>query len=447
MWVWLTFSFLLNKLKAPPSGAIFINASRNTVSNCDFKDNYVLNSSDGGGAVYTSSEYFTIYNCSFLGNHAKNGNGGAVYLGGIGTVNNSHFENDSAKNGNAIYVKEGYSKVLSNNFVVETNDAIKNAVYGISVTDLQNDNNKFKVLKTDSKVLFEASMIFKYGASGKIQVKVTGGKIEQKNIKVLGHSEAKIAFSNNVITVSNLAVGKYTLQVTTTPDSDHLAVNKTLSITVKKATAVIKAQKLTVALKKGTYWSVKIVDPRNGKGIPKMNVTLKVYTGKKYKKIKLKTNSKGIASYQTRKLSKGNHKVVVSATHKGYKLNSLTSSIKVIKQTPLKFNVTRETHNDGASLSIFVKNKKTKKPVNGVKVKLLIYTKSKLTKTVVLKTLTYEGNKGVVGYATNELSVGKHTVKIRPYNIKYSGSATSSLYIRKGAKKDKGTTTKISAKL
>ena len=429
-------------------GAVFINASRNNISKCDFNENYVSDSTEGGGAIYSNSQYLTITGCTFNKNQAKNGNGGAIYLGGFGTVSNSNFEDNSAKNGNSIYVKDvEYSKVKSNTFVVETNDVIKNAVYGFSVSELKNNNNVFTVLKTDSKIIFDASMIFEYGSSGKIQVKVEGGKIVQKNIKVLGHPEAKITYSKNVITVSNLPVGKYTLQVTTTPDDDHLAVKKTLSIKVNKATAVIKASKITVALKKGTYWSIKIVDSKSGKGISNMKITLKVYTGKKYKKMSLKTNSKGVASYQTKSLSKGKHKVKISATHSGYNFNALTSYIKVIKPTSLKFDVNRKTYRDGATLSIMVKNKKTKKALNGVKVKLLIYTGSKLTKTVILKTLTHENKKGVVGYATNELTVGKHKVKIVPYHIKYSGSAKSYLKILKSAKKEDGVTTKISAKV
>ena len=43
--------------------------------------------------------------------------------------------------------------------------------------------------------------------------------------------------------------------------------------------------------------------------------------------------------------------------------------------------------------------------------------------------------KGVCGYGTNKLTVGTHKVKIVPYDIKYSGSASSKMKISKKAKK------------
>jgi 5-hydroxyisourate hydrolase-like protein (transthyretin family) len=124
----------------------------------------------------------------------------------------------------------------------------------------------------------------------------------------------------------------------------------------------------------------------------------------------------------------------VKGSDSRYNFNTLESSIKVIKQKPLKFKVTRKTGTDGATLSIHVMNKKTKKPLNGVKVKLQIYTGKKY-KTITLKTKTIKGYKGVCGYSTNKLSVGKHKVKILPNTIKYKGSATSYMKITKQAKK------------
>ena len=170
-----------------------------------------------------------------------------------------------------------------------------------------------------------------------------------------------------------------------------------------------------------------------------MKLTLKVYTGKKYKTVHVTTNSKGVASYKTKGLSAGTHKIVVSGTHSGYKFNTLTSSIKVIKQTALKFKLqARTSDRDGAILSYIVSNKKTNKGINGIKIKFLIYTGKKY-KTFVLKTKKIKGStkiyNGAIGFATNEFSVGTHKVKILPYDLKYKGSATSSIVIKKSAAK------------
>ncbi len=294
-----------------------------------------------------------------------------------------------------------------------------------------------------SKISFSAGMVFEYGGSGVIHMIVEGGTVSRNNIEVVGHPEAKITLANNDITVSNLPVGTYVLRVISTPEEGSAPATGTASINVRKATAVIQASKITVAYKKGYKWSIRLINSRTGKPISNMQLTLKVFTGNKYKTVTVKTDSNGVATYQTRSLSKGTHKIIVSAAHDGYNFNTLTSSIKVIKPKELIFKVKKKTSKDGASLSITVKDKKTKKPINGVKIKLLIYTGKKY-KTVILKTKTQGKFKGVAGYATNKLSVGNHKVKIVPKSIEYSGTKTSSMKIKKSAKKYVGWAEKIS---
>ena len=104
--------------------------------------------------------------------------------------------------------------------------------------------------------------------------------------------------------------------------------------------------------------------------------------------------------------------------------------MKVVKQTLLKIFVKVQNLKEMSVLSIMVMNKKTKKFLNGVKLKLLIYTGKKY-KTVTLKTKKLDGMKGMVGYATNQLSVGKHKVKITLVKFKFSGSKTTSIKIKK----------------
>jgi hypothetical protein len=86
-------------------------------------------------------------------------------------------------------------------------------------------------------------------------------------------------------------------------------------------------------------------------------------------------------------------------------------------------------------------NKKTKKPVNGVKVRLKIYTGKKF-KSFTLKTKKVGKYKGIVGIFSNEFSVGKHKVVIEPISIKYSGSGKTTIKIMKSAKKYPAKTTK-----
>ena len=426
---------------AKKGGAVVVNGTDNKITNCNFTGNYVSDSANisdnlGGGAIFSDCDTLTIDDCNFTMNTASASFGGAIVLGKNNRIRNSFFKDNSALLGNAIF-SNSISYVMSNVFVIPYNGSQSDEIYGSEIS-ISNDN-EFDRIKLDSVVKFTASMIFEYGATGSIYVTVEGGTIKQEDIWVVNQKNAKIGYSKNMITVSNLPVGTFKLRVRTTPDENHTSVESDLGITVKKATAVIRASKLTVALKSGASWVIKIVDSRNNKPIANMKLTLKIFTGKKYKEVSVTTNSKGEAYYKTNKLSKGNHKVEVSASHPGYNFNKLKSSIKVIKPTALKYKLQAKVNdNGGALLSYMVLNKKTKKGVNGIKIKVLIYTGKKY-KTYVLKTKKVKGKKktyhGAMGFSTNEFSVGKHKVKLMPVSIMYKGSTTTSIKIKKASKK------------
>lgn len=420
-------------------GAISILKENNTVMYSRFYGNYITNSLDenqtqGGGAIFNDFSSTIIDNCTFIDNHADQANGGAISLFSEDTVKNSYFKGNKAFFGNDLAFL--CFNVINNYFVLDYDETISDAVQvGLFEYNLTKLNNVFNKSKINSTITFSAEMVFEYTRSGSIIVKVEGGMIEEKNIRVLNHPEAKITFKDELLTVSNLAVGTYTLSVTTTPDENHNAVEGNLSIKVNKATAVIKASKITVALKKGTAWTITLVDAKTGKGIANMKITLKVYTGKKFKTVTVYTNSKGVATYKTSSLAKGTHKVVVSASHAGYNFNTLSSSIKVVKPKKLTFKASKHSFKDTSTVMFRVFDKTTKKPLNGVKFYLKIYNGKKVVKTIKLKTKTYSKKKGIVGYSTNDLTVGKHKVVLEPVDVKYSGTKSSSLKITKKQKK------------
>lgn len=432
-----TFS---NNFASQSGGAIVLKGKKNIISNSEFDLNYLRNygkeSIEGGGAIFSNGTNTEIDNCIFNRNTATDLNGGAINLNEYGFIQNSFFKDNSALLGRSIYCSAS-AVIASNYFVIKFYESEEDTVKIIGKA--YTDDNIFNRTKEPSSVDFSASMIFEYGSSGSIYVIVDGGIVKKENIRVLEHKEAKIAFSKNRLTISGLGVGNYILRVTTTPDSNHTAVDKDLNITVKKAVATISASKMTVALKSSTTWSIKIINSKTHKPISNMKLNLKVYTGKNYEKITVKTNSKGVASYKTKSLKAGTHTIIVTGANSGYKFNTLKSSIKVIKQTQLNFKQLFKTSDaDGAILSYIVSNKKTNKGINGIKIKVLIYTGKKYktyilkTKKVIGKTQTYPG---AIGFSTNDFSAGKHKVKLIPYDLKYKGSGASYITIKKSATK------------
>lgn len=456
-------------------GAIFVSDSTDSkIVNCNFDGNYLqkeqftVYDNAGGGAIFSACEGLLIDSCNFTNNYA-NFTAGAVHLSNNDTVINSFFDKNYAikdengyEYGNDLAyfgTLDGYkNNIRLNTFILDYGETEQFAV-GINgddnvsasrMMDIIIGNNTFIKTKLNSTISFSAGIIFDYATtSSPIQLVVVGGIVEAKNIRVLNHPEAKISFSNNALTVSNLPVGKYVLVVTTTPDEGYNEASNNISVIVNKATAVISASAKSVVLKKATYWDIKLIDAKSKKPIKNMELTLKVYTGTKYTSIKVKTDSNGVAHFKTSSLTKGKHKIVVTGTHAGYKFNSITSYITVIKPTALKFKLyKRNNDKEGSLISFQVLNKKTKKPVNGIKVTFEVKIGSKYKKFLTLKTKTVKDKKGkkikgITGFFTNKLSVGKHAVVVKPVSIKYSGSGKSSITIKKSSKKYPARTNKV----
>lgn len=73
---------------------------------------------------------------------------------------------------------------------------------------------------------------FVEGKNGTTTFNIIGAELYENDIEVIGHPEAIISLDGNVIGVSGLFEGNYTLHATTTPDKNHNAVETSLNFTV-----------------------------------------------------------------------------------------------------------------------------------------------------------------------------------------------------------------------
>lgn len=182
----------------------------------------------------------------------------------------------------------------------------KNTYYKIKVLDNQNNPVKKVVLK----------------------VKVfTGKKSKIYSLKTTSKGIAKLK-------TRSLALGTHKITITT--NNKNYKISKTTKIKIKKTVPKTK-EKLSVSApithvthKLSYYYTIKV---KNGYADPvkKLKLKVKVYTGKKAKTYSIKTNSKGVAKLQTKKLSLGTHKVSISTTNKNYKVSKSTKII--VKRT------------------------------------------------------------------------------------------------------------------
>ena len=74
----------------------------------------------------------------------------------------------------------------------------------------------------------------------------------------------------------------------------------------------LSASKLSTTYESGKYFNVKAIDSKTKKPVPNVKLILKVYSGKKYKKISVTTDFRGIAKYYASNLGIGSHKVTIN---------------------------------------------------------------------------------------------------------------------------------------
>lgn len=73
---------------------------------------------------------------------------------------------------------------------------------------------------------------FKYDSLDYANITVNYANATGLTAKVINHTEANVVINNNIIIISNLAVGKYVLSVSTLVDDNHTSVSKNISFEV-----------------------------------------------------------------------------------------------------------------------------------------------------------------------------------------------------------------------
>ena len=129
--------------------------------------------------------------------------------------------------------------------------------------------------------------------------------------------------------LDSLKPGTYKVEVSSASNKNYDAKKVTSKIVIKKAPAKLTPKKLTAKKGAKKYFKVTVKNKKTKKVIKGVKVKVKVYTGKKAKTYKIKTNSKGIAKLSVKKLKVGKHKVVVTSADKYVVAKKAKSTIKI----------------------------------------------------------------------------------------------------------------------
>ena len=268
---------------------------------------------------------------------------GAVSAADENTTNEViSIENDNATN-DTINMNEKSSEI--------TNDEILKLNEKSNETTLTNNNNDDNILSsedideledTDSRKLIAKSI--KVYSNKKFTYSV---KLTDNNTPVSGETIELTIFDSNdnsvYYTAKTNSNGIATFKIGPQSKGKYMAYIETYDlfedkyITViqnPKTKTTVKAPGVTAKYKQNKYFKVTV---KNYKGNPikKLNLKLKVYTNHKYKYYKIKTNSNGIALFNTKKLKVGNHVVYIYNADKKY---DITKKSKIVIKSNKKIH-------------------------------------------------------------------------------------------------------------
>ena len=308
----------------------------------------------------------------------------------------------------------------------------------VSNNDTKNINNAsskstIQIIPIPVKIAITSSLSIYYNSGSTATIKVTDkatGKamagvyvlvqIDKDNYLFQTDSKGQISFA------APLAVGKHSITVSTA-DNRYKGASVSKTITVKKASATIKAPRVTDYYKGVKYFTVTLTNSKTKKAIYYGNLNIKVFISKnRYYNYNGKTGSNGQIKLALNNLKPGTYRVVVAgADSKNFTAKEVSSQI-VIKKAPTKLIPKKLTAKKGAKsyFKVTVKNSKTKKVIKGVKVKIKVYT-GKKAKTYTAKT----NSKGIAQISTSKLKLGNHKVIVTSAN-KYCVAKKAKSYIK-----------------
>lgn len=357
-----------NNLGRYGGGAVYFLGNDLKVENSIFNNNRV-SGDDSGGAICSRGDSLEVINSIFNKNNAPYG--GAIFSSYNAKVRNSTFTSNTAKNkGGAIYsVGELYSEeILLNTFNVynstfndNTADELGNSIYGnvinleiqdsvfnsksydvyVFIGTLKSTNNTLKTFKLENSIKttlgYDKYSTTHYSYySFKVSANVGDEYIENVKIKVVVYKGSKtktfysyIDFDEPYayIPLYKLSAGKYKAKIYL-ESKYYKADPPTIKFSIKKAKTIVSAKKITAKYKKSKMFTVKIKNKATRYAVKNLKIKIKVFTGKKSKSYTVKTNKKGVAKFNTKKLKRGTHNVVISSGSKNY-IVSKKSTIRI----------------------------------------------------------------------------------------------------------------------
>ena len=334
-------SFISNHVKTSPGygypyhgGAVI--SSKLKATNCIFKSNSVTYNCGYGGAIYGIN--IDVKNCIFEKNIANYA--GAIYSAkdidedtyseGVLKINNCSFKNNTEgtiRASKAIVINGNSSitfknKTLSN--CLKPFSLFKVTANKLTTVYLSGKTMQIKVITSPSSKPAKGLLLLVVAKSSKKTYSVPI-KTNSKGIATLKPSK----WNKGTYKIS--VYEAFCLPGSDPGDEVYVKVPgvlKTSTVKINKAKTIVKAPKVKYRYKKSRYFKITLKHKTTKKVMSGIKLKLRIYTGKKYKTYTVKTNKKGVAKFNTKKLKRGKHKVKILSGNKNVVV-SKKSSIRI----------------------------------------------------------------------------------------------------------------------
>ena len=306
------------------------------ITNCNFTDR-------GAEAIHVWYGYYLIRigNCNF--NNAGISSNYRINVYNSNFVNNTDYSvncynatiiNSTFKNNNARTVSI-HSELLSMDNCTFINNT-EGTIYIKNKAVLNGKNYKGPLYLNDSLIPITdfitattAKLTTTYNSGKTVWVKLTFSKskkpVKNTYVDIMINSYYREIRTNSkgiaYYKTSNMNVGTYKVRFNY---DDGISPQITTTVKITKAKTIIKAPKVTNKYKKSKYFQVTVKNKATKKAVKNTYVKVKIDK----KTYKIKTNSKGIAKINTKKLKIGKHKVVISSGNSNY-IMSAKSTITI----------------------------------------------------------------------------------------------------------------------
>ena len=349
----------------------------------------VISINNDEDVLSTSSPYYSYYSVNVYDTTINYGSSGTISMSINPCTYSGYYAYDFYlmvydSNDNTIIEKNYYSTSLDYSKVYTVGSGeLSPGTYTIEIVNYEDDivmdtaTLNIKSQSSYSKIFPSYSSYgvtvydttINYGSSGTISMSISPASSNYKykydyflkvydsknNLKInqeyFGTSSAYS--QSHIINTNQLGAGTYTIKIVNYDDNKVMDTAKLTikSPTVKTTKIATKVSAPKVTAKKGESKAFKITIKKkaNNKAVKRVKISVKVGS----KTYTLKTNSKGVASLNTKSLGVGTHKVVIKSKNSKYKISAkstivikkaaTTSKYKIITTTAKNYWITKKS--------------------------------------------------------------------------------------------------------